>query len=396
MLYKLGGSSFLPAMPSARVSPRASSMPLTPRPSPPYYPGRAHQASPRSQTPRTSRVRALEVEVKHLRVAAFQSHTKAKFWESAAARARADAEEAERGKQETERRSMTSVPPPPRPQAPAPPPPQTPARTPKSYDADELASEWTTACWLKSPSVLINHFLAEVLLGKDFPKGDDQLDRLRADGASDTLEATLLERFDNIREELVAYLAPLLKDLTKKKVATVGEMQDKFSQDTKGMLEYGSLNEFYGGLEGKVGSPNPKVRATMAEEHTKRGDSTRMFKPNNYDVLTCPDLEWKFTTSPDTPPEGGWPEEEKIRRAHDGAEGADMDAIRSSGAKMRKPMSPPVLEALIEKHANAPLRELGEPLLTMDEGTGLRMYTGPMCAAQRNEPVTTPSQLRHS
>ena len=94
MLYKLGGSSFLPALPSARVSPRASSMPLTPRPSPPYYPGRAHQASPRSQTPRTSRVRALEVEVKHLRVAAFQSHTKAKFWESAAARARAAAEAA--------------------------------------------------------------------------------------------------------------------------------------------------------------------------------------------------------------------------------------------------------------------------------------------------------------
>ena len=396
MLYKLGGSSFLPALPSARVSPRASSMPLTPRPSPPYSPGRAHQASPRSQTPRTSRVRALEVEVKHLRVAAFQSHTKAMIWESAAARARAAAEEAERGKEEAERRSMPSVPPPPRPQAPAPPPPPAPARTPKSYDADELASEWTTACWLKSPSVLINHFLAEVLLGKDFPKGDDQLDRLRADGASDTLEATLLERFANIDKELVAYLAPLLKDLTKKKVATVGEMQDKFSQDTKGMLEYGSLNEFYGGLEGKVGSPNPKVRATMAEEHTNRGDSTRMFKPNNYDVLTCPDLEWKFTTSPDTPPEGGWPEEEKIRRAHDGAEGADMDAIRSSGAKMRKPMSPPVLEALIEKHANAPLRKLGEPLLTMDEGTGLRMYTGPMCAAQRNEPVTTPSQLRHS
>ena len=334
--------------------------------------------------------------MKHLRVAAFQSHTKAMIWESAAARARADAEEAERGKEEAERRSMPSVPQPPRPQAPAPapaPPPPTPARTPKSYDADELASEWTTACWLKSPSVLINHFLAEKLLGKDFPKGDDQLDRLRADGASDTLEATLLERFDNIREELVAYLAPLVRDLTKKKVATVGEMQDKFSQDTKGMLEYGSLNEFYGGLEGKVGSPNPKVRATMAEEHTNRGDSTRMFKPNNYDVLTRSEWEWKFTTSPDTPPEGGWPEEEKIRRAHDGAEGADMDAIRSSGAKMRKPMSPAVLEALIEKHANAPLRKLGEPLLTMDEGTGLRMYTGPMCAAQGNEPITTPSQL---
>ena len=42
-------------------------------------------------------------------------------------------------------------------------------------------------------------------------------------------------------------------------------MRAKFSQDMNRMLEYGSLNEFYGGLEGKVGSPSPKVKEMMAK-----------------------------------------------------------------------------------------------------------------------------------
>ena len=153
-----------------------------------------------------------------------------------------------------------------------------------------------------------------MLLGVGFE--GDQLDALRALGRSDTLEEDLRAQFLAYIEWFVATLAPRLQGLAKGEAVTVGEMQDKFSQDARGFLEYGSLNVFFGGLEAQVGSPSPKVWQMMAEEHTNRGDSTRMFKPNNYDVLTRSDWEWMFTTSPDTPPEGGWPEEEKIRRAH--------------------------------------------------------------------------------
>ena len=88
----LRGSSFLPALPSARVSPRASSTLLTPRPPPPYSQGRT--PSPRTQTPRTSRLRALEVDLEHLRAVASQARTNAKLWQLAAERAYATAEEA--------------------------------------------------------------------------------------------------------------------------------------------------------------------------------------------------------------------------------------------------------------------------------------------------------------
>ena len=61
--------------------------------------------------------------------------------------------------------------------------------------------------------------------------------------------------------QIVAALSPHLLALAKDEAATTGEMQAKFSQDVKGMLEYNSLDAFYGGLEKLVGPPNPVVAA---------------------------------------------------------------------------------------------------------------------------------------
>ena len=126
------------------------------------------------------------------------------------------------------------------------------------------------------------------------------------------MEEGLLERFLNAVKPLVAKVLPRLHKLVTVEAATVGEMRAKFSQDMNGMLEYGSLNEFYGGLEGKVGSPNPKVEEMMAE--AQRGDSTRMFMPQLRGVDS--DWEWKFTTSPDRRRRAV--PEKKIRRAQKG------------------------------------------------------------------------------
>ena len=43
---------------------------------------------------------------------------------------------------------------------------------------------------------------------------------------------------------------------------------------------------FFGGLEALVGSPNPKVRATMEDEHINRDDSAIEFTTSNYDLHT--------------------------------------------------------------------------------------------------------------
>ena len=68
-------------------------------------------------------------------------------------------------------------------------------------------------------------------------------------------------------------LAPKLGELAIGGGDTGDSVQDKFSQDTKGMLTYGSLSTFYSGLEGLLGPPNPKVEDGIEREHTSSPDS---------------------------------------------------------------------------------------------------------------------------
>ena len=226
----------------------------------------------------------------------------------------------------------------------------------------------------KRQSLGLESFVAKALLGEGFE--GDQLEALRGIGRSDTLQDDLRAPIAAALDLLVPALTKGLKELTTAEAVTLGEMQDKFSQDTKGILEYGSLNSFYGGLEAKIGSPSPKVMEMMAEEHTARGYSTRTFTTINYDVATSSAVEWQFTTTPDAPPAGGWPIEKKIRLANDGEVGAEYEAIRRSGAKPRQPMSLALLEVAMAA-PNGELLKLGEPLMTIVEAIGLRMYTGP-------------------
>ena len=53
------------------------------------------------------------------------------------------------------------------------------------------------------------------------------------------------------------------------------------------------------GLEGAVGLPNPKLRATMESEHCHRDDSKVFFKTGNYSVKTKSWYEWYFVIDPE-------------------------------------------------------------------------------------------------
>ena len=182
---------------------------------------------------------------------------------------------------------------------PAPPHPPAPAQ---SGRAGNFANKWTAEGWLASLG--LESFVANALLGEGFE--GDQLEALRGIGRSDTLQDDLRPPIAAALDLLVPALTQGLKELTTAEAVTLGEMQDKFSQDTKGILEYGSLNSFYGGLEAQVGSPSPKVKEMMAEEHTARGDSKATLFSKNYEVDTTPAIEWRFVAEPDAPPPGGW------------------------------------------------------------------------------------------
>ena len=50
--------------------------------------------------------------------------------------------------------------------------------------------------------------------------------------------------------------------------ATGQELHDKFVQDGGAFtMSYGGLDTFFGGLEGLIGAPNPKLREATQREH---------------------------------------------------------------------------------------------------------------------------------
>jgi len=102
--------------------------------------------------------------------------------------------------------------------------------------AGAVASEWKAVSWLDSEET--NKELAAAMLGQSFVTGGDELAAMRALGGSATLEDELTVRLAAAIGPLVARLAPRLRALATVEAATSGEMQTKFSQECRGMLEY--------------------------------------------------------------------------------------------------------------------------------------------------------------
>ena len=61
-------------------------------------------------------------------------------------------------------------------------------------------------------------------------------------------------------------------------------------------LVFGSISDFTSSLEGKLGTPSPRVLPAMEEEHTRAADSEDDFTPGNYPVPTTPRHEWAVVT----------------------------------------------------------------------------------------------------
>lgn len=135
-----------------------------------------------------------------------------------------------------------------------------------------------------------------------------------------------------------------------------------------------------------MGPPHVSPLAAMKEEHTQREDSLAKLSTSNYGLTTTSNIEWRFVAEPDAPPRGGWPVEERLRRAfqlvhsdaqEDGAEG--LAKLRASGAQHRRPMPMHELEAKLEA-PNAKLAAMREPRVVVPEAIGARLYTGPLAS----------------
>ena len=78
--------------------------------------------------------------------------------------------------------------------------------------------------------------------------------------------------------------------------ATAVEVQSKFAGAIE--LSYSGLDTFFGGLEGVVGPPSPKLLDAMREEHCDRADSNQEFVTGNYGVRTTSKTEFLFVYDP--------------------------------------------------------------------------------------------------
>ena len=250
-----------------------------------------------------------------------------------------------------------------------------------SDNASTQDNEWTAAKWMASVLESCGGMkqLGQALIP---PGATDELAALRALGKDLKLEGKLLSLLMQALPALAKTLVEPLKRLGEGEAITDGELQSKFSTDVRGFLEYASLNTFYGGLEAKIGSPDPKVEQAMEEEHTLRGDSNDEFTTNNYDITTTSSTEWKFVASPDQPLEGGWPVEKKLVRALEEQSSAlplssESAAFVKAGAQQREPMPRDQLKHAVEEK-NAKLRKMQEALLQAIEAMAARLYTGPL------------------
>ena len=129
-------------------------------------------------------------------------------------------------------------------------------------------------------------------------------------------------------------------------------------------FKYGSVREFFAGLEGLIGSPSSDVMAAMEQDHA----STEPFEAWNSDVkrTTTPRAEWVYVV------------QKMVGEKVDDAASAKVAETQGRG---RQPSH--VIDATegrkgwkLEDFANQP--EIKRADLLLPEVAGIRLYTGPM------------------
>ena len=136
------------------------------------------------------------------------------------------------------------------------------------------------------------------------------------------------------------------------------------------------LSAFYGGLEAKIGAPNPNVRDTMRHEHVLRNDSACEFETDNYSITTTSTREWQIVAEPHTLKKDDATHELKLvdgepRSSQVGEEGF-RQIMRLED--LRKKME----EKNAELAKLSKIDSLEQEQISIEEVIAGRMYTGPL------------------
>ena len=250
---------------------------------------------------------------------------------------------------------------------PATPQPQSPQATAattlqralRRQTSSQLNASWSMRRWLRSLS--LHMIVAEALVP---PTGADHFKWVTTTLQREAVEERLRARG---LSGLARFVWTSIGQLRQQDGAATFEAvsASKFAGRTE--LDYGGLDVFFGGLEGKIGSPQPRVREAMEAEHTRRADSLERFTTGNYGVTTTSEIEFAIVTTPTADALA------RLRLAAWPAEASDKLPDRSLTRRAASLAS--FAPALAE--VNQRLAAACQPALIEAELIALRMYTGP-------------------
>ena len=233
---------------------------------------------------------------------------------------------------------------------------------------DTALDEWSISSWLGSAKV---HRVVAAALQAQVVAQRCANDTAAARGFIQGLQsrddvASLLDTRRCMRS-LIDLVWEEVQKLQRDGAATSREIASKFVGAIE--LEYSGLDTFFGGLEGVVGPPDPKVLEGMRREHEQGPgtEATDPFTTPNYGVETTSQVEWSYVADDNATPEqlglAAWP-----------AEAATHQPDRSK-CRVRHPLA--TFEAAARQY-NARLQAARQPTMVMAEVIAARLYTGPL------------------
>ena len=182
-------------------------------------------------------------------------------------------------------------------------------------------------------------------------------------------DVTARLKSDDVIDALIDAVCHGLTDLQTQVAATGADLNVKFHlEGGQYEMAFGSLDQFYGGLEGLIGPPqmiHGSITMAMEADHCQHQDSTVAFQSSN-GASTTAAQEWEIVYDPQ--PGKSYPERNAFRTRA----GEELFPERC-----RHTMLPSLLRERMEEQ-NLRLDAAGHVPMVLDEAIAGRLYTGPM------------------
>jgi len=127
----------------------------------------------------------------------------------------------------------------------------------------------------------------------DVKVGDDQVNHfaeLRKEDVFAAAEASM----ESLKQQLGSVHSSVQKATAKRVQLQEALDKNPNSKFSTFKAAGGTIDDFFDGLEDRIGAPNLDFKKAMCAEHTTRGGSTFIFTTGNYFITTQPFKEWSY------------------------------------------------------------------------------------------------------